>query len=565
MTTQDHDSRSGLWRFAGLVLLVLGVLGLVNAVPQAELLWNSLVVVTGSLAIGAILGGFAGWLIGWTDVSGRRWWLALLLAWAMTPLVVQLAAWDSLWGRLSWFAALNEVTYSRWFEGLAAVLWVQAFASVPWIALLVIAARPTVSTSSEEEAQQQWSLVGVFFRVTLPRHAALFLLILLVVGLRTFEQIEVSDVYQIRTWPEVWYLGFALGTFEGWGSGTGTTSFLQFLFGSELSTQAWGTTQETPANATAIYPVWQVIPSLLAFCSGFGLLTVHGLTQWFRVLPSWDWQPERRLATMNHWRWNLFLFGTVAVPPLVILSNLLIRCGLRVNFSNVNNAAERRWSWETLGQRLGTALTDYHEPMIWSWLIGLVSGILVCLISVCLAWWAYRRIGATIVVLVLAATSLIVPAPLVSLLWYRCLNLSPWEWLDVLAQTSILGPVLAIGLKTLGLALLYCLVIFRQQPAAWREDMEMCGQGGWSQFWHLGVRIPWLWHVSLLLILTMIGAGDLSASFATLPPGLDTLPRRLLGDLHSGASGNVAAACLLQMGAVALVSVLITRWYKTTA
>ncbi len=555
------DRRSRLSRFVGLVLFVLGTIGLINAVPQADLLWNSLVVVAGSVTIGSILGGFAGWLIGWTDIPGRRWWITLLLTWAMTPLVVQLAAWDSLWGRLSWLAVLNEVTYARWFEGLAAVLWVQGSASVPWFALLVVAARHTVSATCEEEAQLQWSLPQVFIRVSLPRHLTLFLLIGLVVGLRTFEQIEVSDVYQIRTWPEVWYLGFALGTFEGWGAGTGTTGLWPFLFGTELSSQAWGTAQEARAPAFGTYQVWQLGAGMLASCIGFGLLFVNGLWQWFRVLPNWDWQPVRRLATLKQWGWNLYLLATIAMPQVVIWANLFVRSGLGISRSETG--LERGWSWQLLTQRLSTAMTDYRDPMIWSWLIGLVAAILVSQVSVTLAWVAYRRRLATMIVFIVAVFSLMIPAPLVSLLWYRLLNLSPWDWLDVLAQTSILGPVLAIGLKSLGMALLYWIVIFRQQPAAWREEMHLNGQGIFPQFWHLAVRVPWLAHLSLLLILTMIGAGDLSASFATLPPGLDTLPRRMLGDLHSGASGNVAGACLLQVGLVLFGSTLLSRCCKT--
>jgi len=556
------DRRSRLSRFAGLVLLGLGTFCLINAVPQADLLCNSLVVVAGSVAIGSAIGGFAGWLIGWTDIPGRQWWLTLLLTWAMTPLVVQVAAWDSLWGRLSWLAVLNDVTYARWFEGLAAVLWVQGLASVPWFALLAVAVRHTVSATCEEEAQLQWSLQKVFIFVSLPRHRIMFLLIGLVVGLRTFEQIEVSDVYQIRTWPEVWYLGFALGTFEGWGSGEGT-GLWKFLFGTELSFQAWGTTREAPSAALGTYQTWQLGAGMLASSIGLGLLFVDGLRQWFRVLPHWDWQPVRRLATLKQRGWNLYLLAAIALPQVVIWSNLLVRSGLGISQSDAGLA--RGWSWQTLTQRLTTAMTDYRDPMIWSWLIGLAAAILVSFVSVAIAWIAYRRNRTTMAVFTVAAFSLMVPAPLVSLLWYRVLNLSPWNWLDVLAQTSILGPVLAIGFKNLGMALLYWLVIFRQQPTAWREEMHLNGVGVFLQFWHLAVRVPWLPHLSLLSILTMMGAGDLSASFATLPPGLDTLPRRMLGDLHSGASGNVAAACLFQIGLVLCVSTLISRCLKNKA
>ncbi|MBL8889451.1 MAG: hypothetical protein JNL67_05700 [Planctomycetaceae bacterium] len=541
----------------GLVLVAAGVLGLVGNLSQLELLRNSCLVVLGVILFGFTIGGFAGWLIGWTDVPRRRLWLTLLLTWAMTPLVVQLAAWDSLWGRLSWLSALNQVTYAAWFKGLAAVVWVQAFASIPWFALLMVAARDTVSATPEEEAQLQLSLGQIFVRVSLRRHMTLFVLIAAMVGLRFFEQIEVSDVYQIRTWPEVWYLGFALGQFEGWGLGQGATSLAQYLFGTNLSPDAWGTvsTSLNEVNAVSPHASYRVMVFLVALVLGSALILWHTIRRWLTILPSWDWQPEGRLMTHRRWAWTVYLFAVLGLPQIVIWTNLVIRSGLRV--SQLGDDTHRVWSITIFWQRLVSATSDYWDPMMWSWLIGVVAAIGTVTIALCLGWWAYRGTTTSTIVILMAIASLIIPAPLVSVLWYRLLNQSAFPWLDTLAQTSILGPCLAIGLKQLGWALLATLVLYRQQPKSWREDMAMSGQGAWSAFWHLGIRIPIPFYVALLLVLAMSGAGDLSASFATLPAGLDTFPRRLLGDLHSGAGGNVAAACLLQIAAVLMISSMI--------
>lgn len=536
----------------GCLLFAVGLIGLVGNFPQVDLLRNSCLVVLGVLLFGFTFGGFAGWLIGWTDVPWRRVWLTLLLTWAMTPLVVQLAAWDSLWGRLSWLAAMNQVTYAAWFKGIAAVIWVQALASVPWFALLVVAARYTVSATPEEEAQLQLSLWQIFVRVSLRRHVALFFLIAMIVGLRTFEQIEVSDVYQIRTWPEVWYLGFALGKFEGWGIGQGATSLFQFLFGTNLSFDAWGTVSTTDVSPTSPNAFIQVAASLVALLVGSVLIMLYAIQRWLRIVPSWDWQPEGRLMTQGRWGWTLYLLLVVGLPQVAIWTNLVIRAGFRV--SPTGTEMHREWSFPIMWQRLGAATNDYMDPLIWSWLIGVVAAIATVVVAMIVGWMAYRRTVASTLVLLFAIGSMLIPAPLVSVLWYRLLNHSPFPWLDTLAQTSILGPVLAIGLKHLGLALLAALVLYRQQPKSWREDMQLNGQGSWTQFWHLGLRVPVRFYLTLLLVLAMSGAGDLSTSFATLPPGLDTFPRRMLGDLHSGAGGNVAAACLMQIGVVIVVS-----------
>jgi ABC-type Fe3+ transport system permease subunit len=558
----------GPWDFgsgAAALLALAGLVGLLLLLPRADLVGNSLLVVGGAMGLGLTLGGMAGWLLGWTDLPGRRWWMALVLAWAMTPLIVQLAAWDSLWGRLSWLSALHQVNYAPWFRGVPAVVWVQGCACIPWVALLVMAARFTVSGSVEDEAQLLMPVGQVFYRVTLPQHRSLWWVLAAVVGLRVFEQIEVSDVYQVRTWPEVWYLGFALGQFEGWGSGNPLHAWWDFLFGLRLSDQAWGTGARLEAGGLPIGLARSlgIAGALGALVLGGGISLLRGLQRWLRVLPNWDWLPHRRLRMVAPGIWQGYLVVTILVPLLIIVSNLVIRGGLRV--AHTQGQVDRHWSLVELAHRLGMAATDYRDPMLWSWLIGFVAAVVVWGLGLAWAWrqsrpgLAGRRLGRLGMILV-ATISLATPAPLVSLGWYRLLNFSQWDWLHQAAQVSILGPVLALAFKQLGFAILFWWVVLRQQPPAWREDMCLQGVPGGVQFWHLAIRAPAGVHILFLAVVTLMGAGDLSTSFATLPPGLDTFPRRLLGDLHAGASGQVAAACLLQIGLVLIVAGTSAIW-----
>ncbi len=543
----------------GAVLTLLGFAGLVSSLHKPDLLWNSLLVVGGSLLIAVPLGGWVGWALAWTQIPGRRLWMALILAWAMTPLVIQLAAWDSLWGRLSWISVLTTVDYAPWFRGVSAVIWVQGLASVPWVALLILATRHTVSTSVEEAAQLEMPLWQVLPRVTWPQYRALWVLVSLFVGFRVFEQFEVTDVYQVRTWPEVWYLGFALGQFDGWGTANlGTVGSLwTFLFGGQLSESAWGTTTPSELALPHRFGNWWIAASLVALVGGWGVMLGSGLKTWLQVRRTWQWQPEIQLQVQRPWRWNVMLFLIVLLPQGVIWANLVIRAGLRV--ATQSGEVIRQWHWNHLSEVLWKAAGDYGQPLFWSWCIGLVAAFVVWSLAVPTAWFGHRhRLGSTIVLL-MAIVSFAVPSPLVSLIWYQVLNLNSWEWLNDLANRSILGPVVALAFKQLGVGLVYWWIVFRQQPQAWREEMQLSNVGPIGQFWHLALRVPLSGHVFFLVILTIIGAGDLSTTFATLPPGLDTLPRRLMGDLHSGASAQVAAACLIQLTGVWCGSFLLTQ------
>jgi iron(III) transport system permease protein len=72
------------------------------------------------------------------------------------------------------------------------------------------------------------------------------------------------------------------------------------------------------------------------------------------------------------------------------------------------------------------------------------------------------------------------------------------------------------------------------------ENARLEAAGGWAQFWRIVVPANWRFVVGTSLVLLVVCWGELSASHLVLPPGVDTMPRRMLGLLHSGVDDRTA-------------------------
>ncbi|GEM_PF-2454640 len=558
--------------FLGAMLVVLGGVGSLLLGGYPKLLANSSFVVLGSLAISLSLGSIAGWIVGWTDVPWRRFWISLLIAWLATPLIVQISGWDSLWGRLSWWSAATSINYTRWIDGYLAVILIHGLANTPWVALTLLAGRSVISTDPEQFAATQVSAWTNFWRISVPTHLAIFLSAALLVGLKVFEQFEVTDVYQVRTWAEVWYLGFSLGQYDSLSS-LGTLEWFSQL--AQMQEGPWpgqnavpileagqggATANGTPAQfqtqsttdsgLAALFPLLMIIVGLI-------LLAVSALRQWFPARPSVDSVNQGQIPLHRKLVPLTMLSVIVLLPQLINWLNLLIRSGLRI--VQVDGTVQRQWSFSNVLNMLWFCAQDYYGAVCWSLIIGVLSATLVWGLAVPWSWLGRRSWWWTATALLVSALSLAIPAPMVSLVWYRVLFLSDSTWLSYAATTSVIGPVMAIVMKNLGFGLVFWLILFRKQPLELEDDMKMMGASAWTRFSQLGLLANVPAHLGFLLVATILGAGDLAASFATLPAGIDTLPRRILGDLHAGAGDQVAGICLLQIAFVLSLSAVTIR------
>ena len=80
------------------------------------------------------------------------------------------------------------------------------------------------------------------------------------------------------------------------------------------------------------------------------------------------------------------------------------------------------------------------------------------------------------------------------------------------------------------------------------------GQGGWFEFLRFGLLANAAAAIGCWLISFAFCFGELSASQIVLPPGIDTIPRLMLGLLHAGVDEMTAALTIVTFGAIVLVS-----------
>ncbi|MEM9411597.1 MAG: hypothetical protein AAGA30_10815, partial [Planctomycetota bacterium] len=79
------------------------------------------------------------------------------------------------------------------------------------------------------------------------------------------------------------------------------------------------------------------------------------------------------------------------------------------------------------------------------------------------------------------------------------------------------------------------------------------------------MRANWLSIASVSFILFAVCFGELSASQLAVPPGIDTIPRRMLGLLHSGVNDRTAGLAIVSVGAniflisISMVALKLTR------
>jgi iron(III) transport system permease protein len=123
---------------------------------------------------------------------------------------------------------------------------------------------------------------------------------------------------------------------------------------------------------------------------------------------------------------------------------------------------------------------------------------------------------------------------------------------------TILAPVIANSWFCWPLAPLIVWFVFRKIADDVLESSRLDGAGGLAQFIRFGLLANLTAVLGCWLISFAFCFGELSASQIVLPPGIDTIPRRMLGLLHAGVDEMTAALTIVTFGAILLVS--LTGW-----
>ena len=496
---------------------------------------NTLLLAIGTGAVSIPPGALLAWLCFRTDLPGRQAATALLMGLLFLPLYLQAAAWDAGFGSQGWFY-IADPAWGAWalLSGWRGAIWVHAVAAVPWVVLIVGSALRNVASELEDATLLDASALRVFCRVTAPAAGSAILIAVLWVLVVTANEMTVTDIYQVRTFAEDIYAGFALDPPQA---------------------GAW----LGPSRTT----VWVGI-LLIAWLTGAAALICHCYRP--PATPPATTQPPRDFS-LGIWRWPaaalvaLILLMLVGVP----LANLAYKAGVVVE--QIGPQRVRTWS---LFKALNLVLASPHKfraEIGWSLSLAHLAALSAVCLSLPLTWATRRRRTASVVVTLLAAVGFAVPGPLIGIALARAFTVTDNPLLAYFYDQTIAAPWLALTIRCLPLVLLIEWHAFQSIPAEIVEAARVAGAGWWQQLFWIGVRERWPALLLAWLIGLAIGLADLAATILVVPPGVTTLSIRIFGLVHYGVEDYLASICLamwlvflvISVGMIALAAVIRRR------
>ncbi len=507
-------------------LALLAVLPLAFAEDRAwGLLANTTQFAAATCAISLPLGVMLALLLVRSDLPGRLVLSLLLTAMLLVPLYVQCGAWQAVLGQQGWWRGSDASATPLMTQGWAAAVWIQALASVPWVALIVGGGLYFVPRELEEEALLDGDAAQVFRRVTLPYTFSLVCVAALLVAVSAAGDITVTDQFQVRTFAEEVYTAAAGGE---------PSSPLRVLPGLTLVS-------------------WLVVAALLIVVR---LAPGEGLS---RVRPP-------LMFRLRRWRWPLavltlaVLFVLIGVP----LASLAWKSGLLVTHGE--SGITRGWSLEKCVRLTAQSPVRYHRELSWSIVIGTLAATVAVVAALPLAWLARRRGFWQWPLAISAAAALAVPGPLLGLAAIWLLDRPATGWLY---DRTVASPALVQSVRVWPLVALLLTYAMRSIPRDETQSAALEGAGSMTTLGRIGVAqrrpaIAVAWLAALALAI-----GELPATHLTTPPGMESLASHIFMLLHAGVEDQVASICLALFIALPTLLLplvwLVRRWARANA
>jgi iron(III) transport system permease protein len=522
-----NPNRFRYWTAAAVAVIVSCLaVGAMDSHGQ-RLCRNTLLLIIGTLSFAVPVGCTLAWIIFRSDVLGRRVGLALLATLLFVPLYLQVAGWQAAFGPQGWWQmGYRPLGSPALLQGWRGAIWIHATAALPWVAFMVGLGLLLIPRSVEEAARLSGSWWRVAFSISLPLSRTTIVAATVWTAVVTAGEMTVTDVFQIRTYAEELFLGFAGDTLI---IPPGAPAQLRVLPGILLVAVATGL-------------AWLV--------SSYLLSDELGLT----------WTSPQRVP-LGRWRWPVSIVVMSALGLLVgvPLFGLITKLGTVVE--QVGDDRVRRWSARKALDLLVTgtrpAPIKFAEEFGWSLAIGNLASLAAVAIGGLLAWRSRTSQIAKIGAVVLLATSLALPGPLVGLGLIHLLNQRDWPWVVYLYDRTILAPCLAMTIRCLPLTLLILWHGLRSLPRDLVDAAKLDGVGPVGMVTQLiaplrGQHFLFAWLVGLT-----IAIGDLATSILVLPPGITTLATRIFGLVHYGVEDQLAALCLCTIVLFAFLSTIV--------
>lgn len=505
-------------RFVTLIgLTVIGAMWF--ATPRTRpLLLNTLCYAGGAALLSLPLGLWMSCELYRSDFPGRRILRWLLVAILVVPPYLHLTAWEAGFGLQGWFC--------RWMfpnepvailAGWRGAMGMQILVNVPWIVLLLGAAMETIPPELEQQAALAGSPRLVFRRVTLP----LILPTLAAAGLWVFVlaagDITITDMYQIRTFAEEVYTGFALGD------------------------------QIHEASLRSRSGLWLIGGAVLA-----ALVAASNVVKNLEAIRSPG--PPRSLPRASWYRAALiylFFAGWVCVP----IGSLGFQAGLDVQA--FGDERVRTWSAPKCFQMIVAGPAKFREELAWSFALGQLCAVTVVAVALACSWSTRRNRMGRMVVWCTAAAGVAVPAPILALTMATLVNQPNSPWLIYLYDRTLFLPWLVLSLRLFPFGVILAEVLVRRISTRPWQIVELSGPNPWMRFRHgiwpqLASPLGMLWLLILALAL-----GDLSATILAVPPGMTTAAIRIFNLAHYGVGDQLAGLCLTTVMIFSLLAVAL--------
>jgi iron(III) transport system permease protein len=548
------------WRVAVLTVLVLligvplfmpflealqspSALRALGDVPRlAGLAKNTILLIGGTLALALPTGIVGAVLLYRTDLPLRGLLRFLVILTLFVPLPFFASAWQASLGSggfvVRYLPALSALWsppatgnspagWTAWGRGLNAAIWIHAVAALPWVVLIVGQGLTWVERSLEEEALTLVAPWRVLLGVTLRRSLAAIGAAILWVALQTATEIVVTDMFQVRTFGEEVYT--------------------QYVIPEPDATDSSGKGAEARAVAVSL-------PSVLATW-GLVLLAARA---WERRLPPLDlFAMQPHVFSLGRWRWpTLLAVGTLVVLLVGIPAESLVwKLGL--------SGSPEHWSLRAGLDRLGLVVRAQGRLVNDSLIVAFSSGAAIAGLALVACWLASGCRWMRTAVFVIAAAAWAVPGPVVGLGLIAVVKL-----IVVRDPSGVLARWLYDGPSPLPVAWAYLVRFFpcavallwpvvRLLPGDLRETAQTEGASPALELTRVIWPLSWVAWLRASVAVGVLAIGELSAGKLIETPGSMTFTHEVFRQMHYGATGELAALCLILLASVTVGALLV--------
>ena len=512
-----------------LLSLLIGVV-FFTSLSQNEraIVWRTIGLGLSACLVAIPLGGLIAWCCRGSSVLSRAL-LVCTIASLLIPMFIHVSGWDAAFGKLGWLTSTKGQILVPLVSGWTAATWIHGVAAASQVALILLIGLSTGQRVYEEQALLDTTPAGVFWNVTIYRILPLLVLSAIWIVISCSREIAVTDLYQIGTLAEQIYLGYSLG----------------------LTSIAGNWTPEQLAEAGSISETLTV--GLMAWLAMSAFLLFFSLTD--LEYESQSVEPVQ-LANSSLKR-NVVAACLIGLTVIVPIGNVVIRACFFVR--PVDGVPTQGYSISQLFRSLRRACVDYQNEFVWSFLIALTSATMILIVAMVFASAARRSRAMQVLFALSLAFSCAIPGPYIGTSLASMLAGIDNGTIHWFYNYTIAAPVIANLVFCWPVGALVVWFVFRKIPQDALDSSRVDGAGWMTRLFQFGIIGNGFALAGCWLITFAFCFGELSASQIVRPAGIDTVPRKMLGDLHAGV--NELTAGITIVTAFTIVAISLVGWW----